>query len=224
MSPKWGIRRPVGKYLRKNFSEQDGAVADIIDITGRRRSIDNLITSAPLEFRRGDWRTGYAMMCTRQESERYEVYRSEALRHPGHPHIARVPNHITMDGGYHYTVLGLFRHREDETLMRRVYRLAGLMECVTNASSPILRTDLLRRFYKTILEEREELQVTWRGNVRHFLLPLHPDYYNPNLFLHNIARAESLKDLYTAVESETDKQFEVLSRSYTFYLPESFTL
>lgn len=103
-----------------------------------------------------------------------------------------------------------------------MYRLAGLMECVTNASSPILRTDLLRRFYKDILEERAELNVVWRGSVRHFLLPLHSEHYNPNLFQNAVINASTLKDLFEAVQSETNAQFDIISRHYMFYLPEAF--
>jgi Fe-S oxidoreductase len=197
-------------------------VADILEFTPRFQDRDNLITAQPLEFRRGDWRTGFAMMCDRKESIRYETHRLEALRSPNHQHIANVPNHFSLDGGYHFTLLGLFRYRNDEALMRRVYKLAGMMECVTNAPSSILRTDLLRRFYQSILEEREALKVLWRGNIRHFLFPLNPEYHNPNLFLFNISNAQSLKDLYEVIESETDEQFRILSRSYVFYLPESF--
>ncbi|GLI34962.1 hypothetical protein DAMNIGENAA_23950 [Desulforhabdus amnigena] len=198
------------------------AMGEVIDLTRKAPKEGNLITARPLEFRRGDWHGGYALMCTRAESTRYEAHRLEAFRAHGHRHIAFVPNHFTLDGGYHYTVLGLFRYRDDEVMMRRVYRLAGMMECVTGASSPILRTDLLRRFYKTILEEREALNVVWRGNVVHFLLPLHTELHNPNLLRHKIANAESLKALYNEIESETDAQFDILSQSYVFYLPESF--
>jgi len=195
-------------------------MADIIDLRHKQREKNNLITAGPLEFRRGDWHSGYAMLCLREESNRYEAHRLEALSAPGHEHIAFVPNHYTLEGGYHYTVIGLFRHRENEELMHRVYRLAGYMECVTNTPSPILRTDLLRRFYKTILEERKELNVVWRGNAQHFLFPLSPDLYSPNRFAQRIAAAESLKGLYKAVELETDTQFDILSRSYVFYIPE----
>ncbi len=199
-------------------------MADIIDLIPKSEIKDNLITAQPLEFRLGDWRTGYVMMCTRQESVKYEAHRQEAFASRGHQHIAFVPNHFTLDGGSHYTIQGLIRYRGDESLMRRVYRLAGLMECVTNVSSPILRTDLLRRVYKSILDEREALQVVWRGNVVHFLLPLHPDFRNPNLFQHNLAKAESLKELFTAIENETNAQFDILAHHYVFYLPESLTL
>ncbi len=199
-------------------------MADIIDLTPRPEIRGNLITAHPLEFRVGDWRTGHVMMCTKKESERYEAHRLDALGSKGHQHIAFVPNHFTLDGGSHYTVQGLIRYRHDEAMMRRVYRLAGLMECVTNASSPILRTDLLRRVYKAILEERESLQVIWRGNVVHFLLPLHSEFRNPNLFQHNLTKAESLKELFAAIEQETNAQFDILSQHYVFYVPESLAL
>lgn len=198
-------------------------MADIIDITGHRRSRDNLIAAHPLEFRRGDWHSGYAMLCTKGESARYEAHRSDVLGAPGHQHLAFVPNHFTLDDGCHYTTIGLFRYRNDESMMRRVYRLAGWMECVTNAPSPILRTDLLRRFYKSILEERDALNLVWRGNVRFFLLPLQAAHSNPNMFLHRISLAVSLKDLYEAIESETNAQFDALSHHYVFYMPESLS-
>ncbi len=199
-------------------------MADIIDLMDRNDTRDNLITASPLEFRVGDRHTGHVMMCTKRESEKYEAHRREAFATPGHQYIAFLPNHFTLDGGAHYTIQGLIRHRKDEGLMRRVYRLAGLMECVTNVSSPILRTDLLRRVYKSILDEREALGVIWRGSVNHFLLPLHPDFHNPNLFHHNLSRAESLKALLQAIEDETNAQFDVLSYYYVFYLPDTLVL
>lgn len=195
-------------------------MGDIIDLKARSGRLNNLITATPLEFRRGSWLKGYAMMCTKEESRRFEEHRLEALGTHGHQHIAFVPNHFTLDGGSHFTIMALFRYREDESAMRRIYRLAGLMECVTNAPSGVLRSDLIRRFYQTIMEDREALNVVWRGNVQHFLLPLHTELRNPNLFLHNIAQAESLKELYCAIEAETNLQFDILSEKYVFYMPE----
>lgn len=195
-------------------------MADIIDLKQKIQKNDNLIASCPMEFRRGDWQSGHVLMCTREESVRYEAHRLEALGIPGHQHIGFVPKHITLDDGYHYTILGLFRHRREESLMRRVYRLAGLMECVTNAPSAILRTDLLRRFYKAILEEREALNVVWRGNVRHFLFPLPTEYRDPDSFMQRVSNAETLKELFEAIQMETDAQFDILMTHYVFYLPE----
>jgi hypothetical protein len=197
-------------------------MAEIIDFTTRNKQIQNLIAAAPLEFRRGDWQGGFAMLCSRDESTSYEGHRREALRHPGHQHIGLLPEHINLAAGYHYTVLGLFRHRETETAMRRVYRLAGFMECVLNAPSPVLRTDLLRRFYQTITEEREALNVSWRGDIHHFLLPLEPSRYDVRRFFEGIATTPSLKELYGFIEAETNSQFDILCRHYVIYLPRSF--
>jgi hypothetical protein len=196
-------------------------VADIIDLKERQRPPENLITLHPLELRRGDWKLGAAMMVKRGESARYEMHRLEAFSRQGHAHVAQVPNHFAIEDGCHYTLMGLYRCRHDEALMRRVYRLAGWMECVTNAPSPILRTDLLRRFYKSILEEREALNVVWRGNVRYFLFPIHVEYYNPNLLAHRVSKTESLKELYAVIEEETDQQFDILTEHYVFYIPEN---
>ena len=197
-------------------------MAELIDLTRKFQNLENLIAAKPLEWRRGDWLTGHAMICTREESKRFEAHRLEAYQVEGHKHIGFVPNHFKLDDGYHYTVMGLFHHRDDEAMMRRVYYLAGLMECVTNVPSPILRTDLLRRVYQSIMEERERLRVVWRGHVRHFLLPLHTEFYNPNRFHHHLVSAQSLKDLYQAIQGETDTQFDLLVERYVFYLPESF--
>jgi hypothetical protein len=209
---------PDTSILHPSISRE--TMADIIDLTQKLHKSDNLIASSPLEFRRGDWQTGQVMMCTREESARYEAHRLEALGAPGHQHIGFVPGHVTLDDGYQYTIMGLFRHRTDESLMRRVYRLAGLMECVTNAPSAILRTDLLRRFYKSILQERDELNVVWRGNVRHFLLPLLPEHHNTDLFFQLVSDAETLKDLFDVIESEANTQFDILKARYVFYFPE----
>jgi len=195
-------------------------MADIIDLSSRFKPGHNLIAMSPLEFRKGEWLSGSAILCTREESAKLEAQRRKAT--PDRPPITLVPNHITLDGGYHYTCLWLFRFREDEKRMRRFYRLAGLMECVTKAPSPVLRTDLVRRFFKIINEERGKLNVSWRGNVRNFLLPLHAEHYEPGAFTGSISSAQSLKDLLSGIERETNFQFDILAERYVFYVPETF--
>ncbi len=195
-------------------------MADIIDFSTRLKPGNNLIASSPLEFRKGEWLSGSAILCMREESEKLEAQRRKAT--PDRPPITLVPNHLRLDGGYHYTFLWLFRLREDEKRMRRLYWLAGLMECATKAPSPVLRTDLVRRFFKIINEEREKLNVAWKGNVRDFLLPLHPEHYNPGAFMDTISNASSLKDLLDGIEQETNSQFDILAHSYVFYVPEAF--
>jgi hypothetical protein len=195
-------------------------MADIIDLSKRLKPVHNLIASAPLEFRRGQWLSVSAIQCTREESAKLEAHRRKTTQ--DRPLITLVPNHVTLDGGYHFTFMWLFRFREDEKRMRRLYRLAGLMECVTKAPSPVLRTDLVRRFFKIITEERENLNVSWKGNVRDFLLPIHRDHYDQGVFIETIRTAASLKDLLNGIEKETNYQFDILAENYVFYVPEAF--
>ena len=195
-------------------------MADIIDLSSRLKPASNLIAISPLEFRRSEWLSGNAVLCTREESAKLEAQRRKST--PDRPSITIVPNHIVLDGGCHYTCLWLFRFREDEKRMRRLYFLAGLMECITKAPSPVLRTDLVRRFFKIINEEREQLNVSWKGNARNFLLPLHAGHYEPNIFIDTISSAPSLKELLAGIEKETNSQFDILAGNYVFYVPETF--
>ena len=197
-------------------------MADIIDMSSRLKAGGNLIVARPLEFRRAEWLTGSAVLCTREDSERLEAHRQKQAKGSERYFISLVPNHFTLDGGCNYTALHLFRFRKAEETMRRVYRLAGLMECITKAPSPILRTDLVRKFFKLIVEEREQLDVSWKGHVRNFLLPLHPQYYDQSLFMHSIQSAGSLKDLLSLIETEAGRQFDILAGQYVFYVPEVF--
>ncbi len=197
-------------------------MAEIIDLSSRLKPATNLLSSHPLEFRRGEWLAGNAVQCTREESERFEAHRQKVIQAQDRPFMSLVPNHFTLDGGCHVTVLHLFRFRHDQDLMHRLYRLAGLMECITKVSSPILRTDLVRRFFKIITEEREQLKVSWKGNVHSFLLPIHPHYYSPNLFRNAVHSASTLKDLLAHIGEQAEIQFGILSQHYTFYVPESF--
>lgn len=195
-------------------------MADIIDLSSRLKPANNLIAISPFEFRKSEWLSGNAVLCTRAESAKLEAQRRKST--PDRPPITIVPNHVTLDGGYHYTCLWLFRFREDEKRMRRLYFLAGLMECVTKAPSPVLRTDLVRRFFKIINEERDQLNVSWKGNARNFLLPLHAGHYDPGVFIDAVSSAASLKELLAAIEKETDSQFDILAGNYVFYVPETF--
>ncbi|WP_139796571.1 hypothetical protein [Desulfacinum hydrothermale] len=182
----------------------------------------NLITSRPLEFRWGEWNTGPALLCTRKESLRFERHRQDALGTAGHRHVAWVPNHLKLAGGSHFTVSGLFRYRDGESAMRRIYRLAGMMECVTRGTAPVLRTDLLRRLYQTILEEREALGIAWKGAVDHYLLPLYPQHAGPDLLLAKIRNCHSMQHLFQVIEEETNRQFDLLGSDYVIYVPRCF--
>jgi hypothetical protein len=193
-------------------------MAKIIDFENGRKADDNLICRKPLEFRRGDWQQGRVLQCLRSEAEKYQTHRREAIAN-GHKHIRFVPEHFSLVGGCDYTVMGLYRWRESEENAREFYRLAGLMECVVNSTSPLLRTDLLRSLYKTIVELRQSLNFSWKGDSRQFLLPSHPHFYRRSHFFDQVLGADTLKALYAVVERETTVQFDLLAAEYVFYLP-----
>jgi hypothetical protein len=193
-------------------------MAKIIDFENGRKADDNLICRKPLEFRRGDWRQGQILQCLKSEAEKYQTHRNQVIAN-GHTHISFVPEHFSLLGGCDYTAMGLYRWREQEDQAREFYRLAALMECVVNSTSPLLRTDLLRSLYKSIMDLRQSLNFSWRGDSSQFLLPMHPHFYKRNDFFANIIQADSLKTLYQVVEQETKIQFDLLAAEYVFYLP-----
>ncbi|MBW1979829.1 MAG: hypothetical protein JRJ12_01290 [Deltaproteobacteria bacterium] len=195
-------------------------MARIIPFDRGHQADDNLISQAPLEFRRGDWLRGEIIQCLRSEASKYQAHRREALR-KGHRHLRFVPEHFSLVGGCNYTARALFRWRQEEDKARDLYRLAGLMECVVNGTCPVLRTDLLHSIYKTISELRQQLRVSWLGGSRQFLLPLHAKYYERTAFFAKICEARTLKGLYDIVELEASVQFDLLATEYVFYLPES---
>ena len=193
-------------------------MAKIIDLEDSRKGDDNLICRKPLEFRRGDWRQGHILQCLRSEAEKYQDHRRQAIS-DGHSHIKFVPEHFSLVGGCDYTAMGLFRLRENEEQVREFYKLAGLMECVVNSTSPLLRTDLLRSVYKAIMALRKSLNFSWKGDSNQFLLPLHPHFYRRRHFFDQVLEATTLKALYKTVEGETKVQFDLLASEYVFYLP-----
>jgi hypothetical protein len=195
-------------------------MAKIIQFEDGRKIInDNLICRKPLEFRRGDWDKGQVLQCLRDEAKKYQSHRRQALTN-GHRHIRFVPESFSLVGGSHYTVMGLYRLRQQEKQARELYRLAGLMECVVNSSSPLLRTDLLRGVYKTIMTLRQDLDFSWKGDSSQFLLPLHPHLYQRSHFFAQLNQAGTIKALYDAVIRETGIQFDLLEAEYVFYLPQ----
>jgi hypothetical protein len=208
----------AGTRARHTFPKGE-AMAKIIPFDNGRKVEDNLICKQPLEFRRGDWYEGQVIQALRMEAEKYQTHRREALI-GGHRHIKFVPEHVALVGGWDHTILAIYRWRQSDRQAREVYRLAGLMECVVNASCPILRTDLLHSLYKTILDLRKGLNVSWLGGSSHFLLPIHPHLYERKGFFGRICQADTLKTLYEVVEQETTAQFNLLAAEYVFYLPQ----
>ena len=194
-------------------------MAKVIPFENGRKVDDNLICRKPLEFRRGDWHEGHVIQALRSEAEKYQAHRRRALAGE-HRHLRFVPEHFNLVRGCDYTIVGLYHWRQSESRARELYRLAGLMECVVNSSCPLLRTDLLRSLYKSIIDARQRLIISWRGGSSQFLLPLHPHLYERGRFFEKICHADSLKALYDVVDAETTMQFDLLAAEYVFYLPQ----
>ncbi len=110
----------------------------------KHKQIQNLIAAAPLEFRRGDWQAGFAMLCSRDESTRYEEHRREALRHPSHHHIRPLPNISSGRWLPLHRAGPVSPPRNGSCHAPSVSSRRAHGDALLNAPSPVLRSDLLR--------------------------------------------------------------------------------
>jgi len=159
------------------------------------------------------------MQLLKEEARRFEKCRREA-RQEGRLHPAGTPNHFPLHHGTDTTLWALYRWRHDADRMRDVYYLAGLMECMILVPHPILRTVMVRTFYRALEKLKEELQVKWHGHVHHFLLPMATYHRIENDFSRRLQEAETLQELFQAIREETEEQFLILGSEYAFYLPQ----
>ena len=183
-----------------------------------REAPDNLITRRPFEFRRSDWQSGFFLQMTKSNSQWLEEQRS-ALYCRGKTGIDQLPPHYSLQGGMAGTIAALFAYRHEEEKMRKVYYLAGLIDCLINQINPILRTAMLRDVYNKVQRLRGELGVRWPGALDQVLLPIDGLFYNEMEYKHRLATAETLKALYNVIEEETQEMFDILSLQYVFYCP-----
>jgi hypothetical protein len=191
----------------------------VIDFTERREDApNNLIVSAPWEFRKAPWETPHFVQMLRSQSLTLERHRKDAHK-MGQAKVWQIPPHFSLQGGMAYTVRGVYVYRGQEDKMRSVYFLAGLMDCMINQVNPILRTDLLRDIYKKVFSLREELKVNWYGPLDHVLLPIEEVFFSEAEYRSTIRRARSMKDLYETIRAGTDEMFDILSLEYVFYSP-----
>jgi hypothetical protein len=194
-------------------------MGEIIDLQVKlQRTERNLITAKPWEFRRGDWEASTFVQMLRPLSVKFEREREE-LQKKGAKGAAGIPPHIRLEGGTAYTIRALFAHRKEEKMMREIYYLAGLLDCMINQVNPILRTDLLRDMYKKVFAKKEELKVNWFGPLEHVLLPIDPCLHSEQKYRSSLACAPTMKELYRAIRTGTDEMFDILSSEYVFYCP-----
>ncbi len=194
-------------------------MARIIDLEQRRnRPPDNLITSRPLEFRRAFWDNSEFVMMGRAFSEDLEKRRGENLR-AGRPGVSALPVHFVLRGSMAYTARGLYFHKENETSMREVYYLAGLVDCMINQVSPLLRTEAIRDLYRKIATLKQTLNVNWYGPIEQVLFPIDGPYYNFDEYRHSLAAAQTLQQLYGVIREGVADMFAILAAEYVFYTP-----
>jgi hypothetical protein len=220
-------------------------VAKVITFPGSSGITGGLITFKPLFFRRASWDLSNPAQVSRTEAEAFEKRRVEAMG-KGRP-VGFTPSYLELKGSLSQTLTALFRSRDDESRMRQIYFLAGLMEVATGLSHHILRSDLIRRVFSEIQHLANKLGVQWLSSNQGFLLPVYfSEEHSPESWSNSIeiplprsglqledvsksrlkqalSQTQTLKDLISALRNETDAQFDLLSRFFVFYLPHSWT-
>jgi hypothetical protein len=200
----WPLGKQMGKIIK--LKQKPGSPPD------------NLITARPWEIRRADWESVNFIQMLKSQSAWLEKHREEVYK-KGERGIWHLPPCFTLKGGMGYTIQGIYYYRNDERKMREVYYLAGLVDCMINQVSTLLRTDLIRDMYKNIRALRKGLNINWYGQLDQVLFPIDDQYYSSLEYRETLSRARTMKDLYTAIRDGADEMFDILSLEYVFYSP-----
>jgi len=179
---------------------------------------DNLITLKPFEFRRAGWESAYHVQMLKSQAERLEKHRKQVFEKGGSG-VWHLPPHFVLRGGMGSTIRGLYHFRENEVSMREVYYLAGLVDCMINRVSPILRTAHIDELYGKVTTLKHILNVNWYGSIDHVLLPLDTLCFNDVAYRETLSGAMSMKALFRSIREGTDEMFDILSLEYCFYTP-----
>jgi len=194
-------------------------MAQVIDISSRTGKYpDNLVSSEPLEFRQADWETAFFIQMLRSDAQELERQKKRTTE-SGNFDPCGLPPHFSLEDGTASTIRAMFIYRDLEHKMREVYLLAGLIDCMINQVSPILRTALLRDMYKKIFLMKKGLGITWHGPLDQVLLPIDPLFFNAEQYQAALRAASSMKELYEEIRKGTEEMFDILSVKYVFYLP-----
>jgi len=198
-------------------------MAQVIDISSRTgKYLHNVVASEPLEFRQPDWGTSVFVQMLRSDAREFERRRQQHPRSAGRG-PDRLPPHFSLRDGTASTIRAMFVYRDLEPRMREVYLLAGLIDCMINRVSPILRTALLRDMYKKIFMMKKDLGVTWHGPLDQVLLPIDPLFFNAGRYQAALRTATTMKEVYEEIRKGTEEMFDILSLKYVFYLPFAHT-
>jgi hypothetical protein len=194
----------MGKVIK--FKETKGSVPD------------NLITSRPWEFRWADWESRHFIQMLRSQSRVLEKHRKEVYE-KGDGKVYHLPPHFVLTGSMAFTIHGLFRYRKNEEKMKEVYYLAALIDCMIHQVTPLLRTAVIKEMYDKITTLKALLGMNWYGCIDQVLLPLDNRFHNDAEYRGSLARASSMKELYSLIKGGAEEVFEILSHEYTFYTP-----
>ena len=182
---------------------------------------DNVITLKPLEFRGADWESKHFIQMLKSQSTNLEKHRKEVYER-GH-RVSQLPPHFVLSGSMAYTIQGIFSYRTIEAKMREVYYLAGLIDCMINRVTPLLRTDVIKGIYKKVMTLKALLNMTWYTSFDQVLLPLDSHLFNESEYKSRISRADSAMVLYRLIREGTDEMFDILALEYSFYTPRRST-
>ncbi len=191
--------------LRRGAAQKD--MGKIIALKNRFHGPPgNLISSGPWEFRKAPWGSVHFSQFLKSQAEQIETRKT-------------LPPHFVLKGSMAFSIRAIFANRGSEKRMREIYYLMGLMDCLINQVSPVLRTDLVRHMYREIFRMKKMFGVQYYGPLDHVLLPVDPMFFSEPEYRSSLRRARSLKDLYSAIRSGTDEMFDVLALEYVFYCP-----
>ena len=178
---------------------------------------DNVITLKPWEFRSADWGSRTFIQMLKSQSAKFERHRAEVCGRGSK--VSELPPHFMLDGSMAHTIRGMYFYRDNEERMREVYYLAGLIDCMINRVTPLLRTEVIKDIHKKVLTLKSLLNVNWYGSLGQVFLPLDSHLFNEFEYRNKIAAAVSVRELYSFIREETDEMFDILALEYTFYAP-----
>ena len=178
---------------------------------------DNVITLKPWEFRGSSWETRHFIQMLKPLSAKLERHRKEASEKGGR--VSQLPPHFVLRGSMAYTIQGIFSYRTNEAKMREVYYLAGLIDCMINRVSPLLRTDVIKDIYRKVMTLKAFLNMTWYSSFDQVLFPLDSEFFNEYEYRNRISGAPSAQELYRLIREGTDEMFDILALEYSFYTP-----
>jgi hypothetical protein len=178
---------------------------------------DNVITLKPWEFRSADWESKNFIQMLKSQSARLEKHRKEVYEKE--TRVSNLPPHFVLSGSMAYTIQGIYSYRDNEERIREVYYLAGLIDCMINRVTPLLRTDVIKDIHKKIVTLKSLLNINWYASLDQVLLPLDSHLFNEFEYRNKISGAGSVQELYRLIREETDDMFDILALEYTFYTP-----